>query len=91
LTQNTTCKHEYLGRGLTRPNDVSRKIQGRFREDSGKIQGRFREHSGNIQGTFREHYGNITGTFREHPELKAKARIDFHRGYRALHWPRLLT
>jgi hypothetical protein len=23
LTQNTTCKHEYLGRGLTRPNDVS--------------------------------------------------------------------
>jgi hypothetical protein len=23
LTQNTTCKHEYLRRGLTRPNDVS--------------------------------------------------------------------
>ena len=23
LTQNTTCKHEYLVRGLTRPNDVS--------------------------------------------------------------------
>jgi hypothetical protein len=23
LTQNTTCKHEYLGRELTRPNDVS--------------------------------------------------------------------
>jgi hypothetical protein len=23
LTQNTTCKHEYLGRRLTRPNDVS--------------------------------------------------------------------
>jgi len=23
LTQNTTCKHECLGRGLTRPNDVS--------------------------------------------------------------------
>jgi hypothetical protein len=23
LTQNTTCKHEYLGRGLTRPNHVS--------------------------------------------------------------------
>jgi hypothetical protein len=23
LTQNTSCKHEYLRRGLTRPNDVS--------------------------------------------------------------------
>jgi hypothetical protein len=23
LTQNTTCKHEYLRRGLTRPNDIS--------------------------------------------------------------------
>jgi hypothetical protein len=23
LTQNATCKHEYLRRGLTRPNDVS--------------------------------------------------------------------
>ena len=23
LTQNTTCKHEYLRRGFTRPNDVS--------------------------------------------------------------------
>jgi hypothetical protein len=53
LTQNTTCKHEYLRRGLTRPNDV----QGTFREHSGNIQGTFREHSGNIQGTFSEHSG----------------------------------
>jgi cellulose synthase/poly-beta-1,6-N-acetylglucosamine synthase-like glycosyltransferase len=48
LTQNTTCKHEYLGRGLTRPNNVSQEKN---------IQGTFREHSGNIQGTFREHSG----------------------------------
>jgi hypothetical protein len=31
LTQNTTCKHVYLRRGLTRPNDVhSGNIQGTF-------------------------------------------------------------
>ena len=72
LTQNTTCKHEYLRQGgLTRPNvqgEHAGNIQGAFREHSGSIQGTFREHSGNIQGTFGEHSGNIIqGTlFREH-------------------------
>jgi hypothetical protein len=30
LTQNTTCKHEYPGRGLTRPNDVSQEYNSVF-------------------------------------------------------------
>jgi hypothetical protein len=73
LKQNTTCKHEYLRRGLTRPNDVSGKIQehsgniqGTIKELLGIVQGTFREHSGSIQGTFREYSGNIQRTFREH-------------------------
>jgi hypothetical protein len=41
LTQNTTCPHEYLRRGLTKPNDVSEEYQGTFREHSGQIQGTF--------------------------------------------------
>ena len=60
LTQNTTCKHEYLRRGLTRPGN----IQGIFKEDAGKMQGRCREDAGNVQGTFRERSGNVQGTFR---------------------------
>jgi hypothetical protein len=44
LTQNTTCKHEYLRRGLTRPNV----------EHSGNVQGSFAKHSGNLQGTLKE-------------------------------------
>jgi hypothetical protein len=68
LTQNTTCKYEYLRRALTRPNDVS---QGTFRKLSEITFGveklplvvpgdiTFEEHSRNIQGTFKEHSVNI--------------------------------
>jgi hypothetical protein len=58
LTQNTTCKHEYL-RGLTKPNDVSQEKNSVFSRTV--PPGTFRAHSGKIKGTFRE-------TFREHKE-----------------------
>jgi hypothetical protein len=57
LTQNTTSKHEYLGRGLTRPNDVSGNIQGTFRAHSGHIQGTIKENLANIQATFSSTWG----------------------------------
>jgi hypothetical protein len=41
LTQNTTCKHEYL------------RLMGTFREHSWNIQGTFREREGNVKGTCR--------------------------------------
>ena len=73
LTQNTTCKQEYLGRGLTRPGN----IQGTFREHSGNIQGTFRERSVRVERTpvslhsnckkhFRERSVHIQGSFSAH-------------------------